>query len=89
MPLYIAITLLIGVAGLLVLAAFLARHLNIDKDTYEVLIGEVARVRGGGLMTDVDPKVKQVCESLTGVPYEKCFAHNKIGYQEKSVHPAE
>lgn len=88
-PLYIAITLLIGVAGLLVLAAFLARHLNIDKDTCEVLIGEVARVRGGGLMADVDPKVKQVCESLTGVPYKKCFAHNKIGYQEKSVHPAE
>ena len=84
-PLYVGLTLLIGVAGLLVLSAVFAHKLDIDKETCEILTKEVARVRGGGRMEDVDPEVKRVCEGLTGIPYEKCFAHNNIGYQEKSV----
>lgn len=70
------------------LSAVFARKLDIDKETCEILTKEVARVRGGGRMEDVDPEVKRVCEGLTGIPYEKCFAHNNIGYQEKSVHAA-
>ncbi|OZG58302.1 MFS transporter [Bifidobacterium tissieri] len=87
-PITVSLTLLVGCCCMFVLSAFFARNLKIDKDTCDIVTGEVERVKAGGLMKDVDPKVKAVCEELSGLPYEQCFAHNTIGYQEEEIKPA-
>ena len=48
-----------------------------------MVIAELDRIHNGGKMSDVDPEVKKTLEELTGVPYEKCFGNNNIGYKDK------
>ena len=88
-PLFICGYMLIGCAGFFLLAALLARGIKIDKEQCDVLCDEIRRVKEGGKMADVKPEVKALCEELSGIKYEECFAHNTIGYQDGSVVPAE
>jgi oligogalacturonide transporter len=88
-PISICAYMLVGCAGFFILAAILGRNLHIDKKQCDTLCAEVKRVREGGKMEDVEPDVKALCEQLSGFPYEKCFGHNNVGYQEKTVKPAE
>lgn len=88
-PISICAYMLIGCAGFFILGAILGKRLHIDKEQCDMLCAEVKRVREGGKMEDVKPEVKALCEELSGFKYEQCFGHNNVGYQEKTVEPAE
>ncbi len=88
-PITICAYMLIGCAGFFILSCILGSRIHIDKKQCDTLCAEVKRVREGGRMEDVDPEVKKLCEDLSGFPYEKCFAHNNVGYQGDRVTPAE
>ena len=88
-PISICAYMLIGCAGFFILACVLGAKLHLDKKQCDVITDEVKRVREGGLMEDVKPDVRKLCEQLSGIPYEKCFAHNNIGYQEEGITPAQ
>lgn len=75
--------MIFGVCGMALLAIFFSCRLKLNHDTHKILIDEIDRVHGGGKMADVDPKTKEVIESLTGIPYENCFGNNNIGYKHK------
>jgi oligogalacturonide transporter len=81
-PITICTYMLIGCAGFFILSCVLGSRIHVDKTECDMLCAEVKRVREGGKMEDVKPEVKKVCEDLSGFPYEKCFAHNNVGYQE-------
>ena len=57
--------------------------MKLTQETHKVVIAELDRIHNGGKMSDVDPEVKKTLEELTGVPYEKCFGNNNIGYKDK------
>lgn len=48
-------------------------HLRIDKRTDGIVLAEITRLRNGGAKADVDARTRAVVESLTGVPYERCW----------------
>ena len=75
--------MIFGVCGMALLAIFFSCRLKLNHDTHKILIDEIDRVHSGGKMADVDPKTKEVIESLTGIPYENCFGNNNIGYKHK------
>lgn len=49
-------------------------RLRIDRHTDGVILKEIDRLRAGGAKTDVDAETRAVVESLTGVPYDRCWA---------------
>lgn len=73
-----------GVCGMALLAIFFSYRLKLNHHTHKILIDEINRVHNGGKMSDVDSETKKVVESLTGIPYEKCFGNNNIGYKQKN-----
>lgn len=87
-PIFICAYMLIGCAGLFILACFLGKRLHVDREQCDVVTAEVKRIKEGGRMEDVEPDVKALCEELTGFEYKNLFGHNNVGYQEKSVKPA-
>jgi oligogalacturonide transporter len=56
----------------LVICLLVALTYNLNKTTHGTLVKEVERLKAGGSPADVDPEVRKVCESLTGVKYDKC-----------------
>jgi oligogalacturonide transporter len=87
-PVSICAFMLIGCAGCFIVACILGKTIHIDKKQCDMLCDEVKRVKEGGLMADVDPEVKTLCEDLSGFKYEECFGHNNVGYQEGTVKAA-
>lgn len=69
----IGYVLLIGGVGLLVLSLILAFTFKLDKETHQILINEVERLKNGGSKDDVDFKTKEVVENLTGYKYEEVW----------------
>ncbi|WP_214375845.1 MFS transporter [Bifidobacterium colobi] len=53
-------------------------RMRIDRDSHRVLLSEIDRLRAGGTMSDVTPEVRKAVESMTGMPYERCWGHNNI-----------
>lgn len=86
-PISICAYMLIGCAGFFILAAWLGKRLNIDREQCDILCAEIKRVREGGKMSDVKPEVKALCEDLSGFKYEQCFGHNNVGYSGSRVTP--
>lgn len=86
-PISICAYMLIGCAGFFILAAWLGKRLNIDREQCDILCAEIRRVREGGKMADVKPEVKALCEDLSGFKYEQCFGHNNVGYSGSRVTP--
>lgn len=84
-PITISLTYTFGCVALFLVSAILGKFVDLDKKSCEIVSAEVQRIREGGLMKDVDPEVKKVCEKMTGYKYEQCFAHNTVGYQDGSV----
>lgn len=74
----IGYVLLIGGAGMLALALILSFTFKLNKETHQILIGEVERLKNGGSKNDVDPKTKEVVEELTGCKYEMVWKGNSI-----------
>ncbi|MEI6055089.1 MAG: MFS transporter [Lentisphaerota bacterium] len=59
------IILLIGILG--------AIFFKINKQNHAILMGEIHRLKDGGSKTNVQPKVKKVVESLTGIKYDNLW----------------
>lgn len=75
--------MLIGCCGLALLGIVFSCKMKLTHETHKIVIDELERIHSGGRMADVKPEVKEVLEQLTGVPYEKCFGNNNIGYKDK------
>lgn len=75
--------MLFGCCGLALLGIICSVKMKLTQETHKVVIAELDRIHNGGKMSDVDPEVKKTLEELTGVPYEKCFGNNNIGYKDK------
>ncbi|MDR3595323.1 MFS transporter [Clostridium sp.] len=74
----IGYVLLIGCVGLLVLSLILAFTFKLDKQTHQILINEVERLKNGGSKNNVDPKTKEVVEELTGYKYEYVWKYDLV-----------
>lgn len=48
-------------------------RLRIDRTTDLVVLRETTRLRNGGSKADAAPEVRRIVESLTGLPYERCW----------------
>ncbi len=57
----------------LIIGWIASTRLKLTKETHKIVCDEVARLKAGGKKEDVDPKVKEVVENLTGYKYEKCW----------------
>lgn len=69
---------LIGCLGLLTLSLILSCTFKLNKETHQMLIGEVERLKNGGSKDDVDLKTKEVVENLTGYKYEDVWNEDSI-----------
>jgi len=58
---------------LIVIGIVVALRFRITPETHGILVAEIARLRGGGSMSDVTPEARKVCEELTGLPYGELF----------------
>ncbi|MCT3400686.1 MFS transporter [Lentilactobacillus hilgardii] len=66
-----------GVGFMILLALIFARRFKLSKKTFRVLATELTRLQKGGSMKDADDHTKQVCEDLTGVPYDSLTVWKK------------
>lgn len=69
----IVYTIVFGTGALTLIAILVAITFNLDAHTHKILMDEINRLKAGGSKKDVKPEVKVTVESLTGVPYEKCW----------------
>ncbi|MCO7124723.1 MFS transporter [Sporolactobacillus shoreicorticis] len=69
--------LVVSVGILLLLALICTLFFHVSKENHEILEGEVARLKNGGLMADVDPKTRAVVENLTGFHYHQLWGNNR------------
>lgn len=53
-------------------------RLKLNRENHELLLAEIARLREGGSMADVTDETRALVESLTGMPYERCWGHNNV-----------
>ena len=60
------------------LGVFFTFRVNLNEKNRVMLAAEIARLRNGGSMADVDPATKALVEELTGFPYEKCWGNNRV-----------
>jgi oligogalacturonide transporter len=58
---------------LIICGIIVAFKFGITPQTHDVLMKEIHRLKEGGAMADVMPETRQVCETLTGQPYEKLY----------------
>lgn len=52
-------------------------RLRIDRYTDGVVLREITRLRNGGSKADALPETRRVVESLTGLPYDRCWADGR------------
>ncbi|MDN6436326.1 MFS transporter, partial [Lentilactobacillus parabuchneri] len=65
----IALILLLGTGGLIILALLVALAFKLNKQTHQIVLEEITRLRNGGSKSDVEPEVAKTVTDLTGVPY--------------------
>ncbi len=70
--------MLLGTALMLLLAFVTSYFFKLDRESHKVLRDEIDRLKAGGKMSDVDPKVKAQVENLTGFKYDHLWGHNNI-----------
>lgn len=58
----------------MVVCWIVSSRLLIDRRTDGVILKEIDRLRAGGVKADADPETRAVVESLTGVPYDRCWS---------------
>ncbi len=69
----IAMLMFIGTAGLLMLALWQALTFRLNKQTHQIFVEEVERLRANGSKTAVDPDVRRIVEDLTGHDYDSLW----------------
>ncbi len=57
----------------IVIGIFFAFMFKITPQTHAVLKAELERLREGGRKEDVEPKTREVCETLTGIEYDRLY----------------
>jgi len=57
----------------IVIGFLISFKFKITPETHAILTGEIARLKAGGSKADVTPETKEVCEELTGLPYEELY----------------
>ena len=65
----------------LMIGIFSSYKFKISNATHTILKNEIARVKNGGLKSDVDIKTRQVVEAMTGWKYENLWGNNPVGYR--------
>lgn len=66
----IAMLMFIGTAGLLILALWQALNFRLNKQTHQIFVEEVERLRANGPKAAVEPQVRRIVEDLTGHDYD-------------------
>jgi oligogalacturonide transporter len=64
----------------LCLGIFSSYKFRINNETHAILKNEIARVKNGGLKSEVDDLTRRTVEALTGWEYENLWGNNPIGY---------
>ncbi|MFE0508003.1 MFS transporter [Peribacillus butanolivorans] len=80
----IVYTLVIGTSLLLVISMCIAFTFKLNKKTHEILVDEIDRLKNNGSKADVNPKTKEVVESLTGYAYENVWPEDPIEKENAS-----
>lgn len=65
--------MIFGVGGLLMISLIAAFTFKLNKETHTILVNEIERLKNNGRKEDVDPKTKEVVETLTGHKYENLW----------------
>lgn len=74
----IALVFCLGVIILALMAVFFSLQMKLNRKTHLVVLGEVARIKAGGEINQVEPEVRAVMEELIGYPYEECWGNSKV-----------
>lgn len=69
----IALILVVGTAALILCALLVAVTFKLNKQTHQVIVDEINRLKAGGSKADVTPNTRKVVEDLTGVSYDKVW----------------
>jgi len=69
----IAMLMFIGTAGLLILALWQALTFRLNKQTHQIFVEEVERLRANGSKAAVEPHVRRIVEDLTGYDYDRLW----------------
>ncbi|PVZ85570.1 MFS transporter [Serratia sp. S1B] len=67
-----------GVILLALMAIVFSSQMALNRQTHQVVLYEVARIKAGGKISDIQPEVRVVIEKLVGLPYEQCWGNSKI-----------
>lgn len=70
------ILFLAGPSILIFLGIIVATRFKITPKTHAILRAEIQRLKNGGEKSAVDADTKKVCETLTGIAYEKLYQKN-------------
>ncbi|VTR48701.1 Uncharacterised protein [Serratia fonticola] len=63
---------------LALMAIVFSSQMTLNRQTHQVVLYEVARIKAGGKIGDIKPEVRLVIEKLVGLPYEQCWGNSKI-----------
>ncbi len=74
---WIKVTFFLAPSILIILGILFASRFGITPKTHALLKDELERLRSGGRKDEVEPATKIVCETLSGLPYEKLFPRGK------------
>ncbi|MBT1162680.1 MFS transporter [Bifidobacterium sp. SO1] len=80
-PLVVNVLLYMYCGTVVVLALvgiLLTYRMHLNEKNHDILVAEAARLRNGGLMSDVTEETRKVVEDLAGIPYEQCWGHNNV-----------
>ena len=64
-------------SAFILLGILFALRFRITPESHRVLTGELERLKSGGEKSAVAPATRAVCETLTGLPYERLFGSAK------------
>ncbi|AHG18765.1 major facilitator transporter [Chania multitudinisentens RB-25] len=67
-----------GVIVLALVAIVFSSQMTLNRQTHRIVLDEVARIKAGGKLSDIQPEVRLVIEKLVGLPYEQCWGNSKI-----------
>lgn len=60
-------------AILIIIAGIIAKNFDLNKDTHQVIVKEIQRLRGGGQKKDASDKTKNIVKRLTGYNYKNIW----------------
>ncbi|WP_338471863.1 MFS transporter [Niallia sp. XMNu-256] len=72
----IVYTMVIATAGLLLVSLGIAFTFKLNRNTHDILVNEIDRLKAGGLKSDVDSETREVVENLTGYNYDEVWMDN-------------